>query len=77
MDCAKAGRLIRTLRLERGLTQAELVEVLCVSPKTVSKWENGCSSSSSTQNGICRCVLNAGGAGFSFGTAQRKACCIS
>ncbi len=41
MDCAKAGRLIRTLRLERGLTQAELAEVLCVSPKTVSKWENG------------------------------------
>ncbi len=43
MDCAKAGRLIRTLRLERGLTQAELAEVLCVSPKTVSKWENGVS----------------------------------
>ena len=41
MDCAKAGRLIRTLRLERGLTQAELAEVPCVRPKTVSKWENG------------------------------------
>lgn len=41
MDCAKVGRLIRTLRLERGLTQAELAGMLCVSPKTVSKWETG------------------------------------
>lgn len=77
MDCAKAGRLIRTLRLERGLTQAELAEVLCVSPKTVSKWETGCSLSSSTRNGICRCALNAGGTGCFFGTAQRRVCCIS
>lgn len=41
MDCIKAGRLIRTLRLEQGMTQAQLAEKLNVSPKTVSKWENG------------------------------------
>ncbi|MDD5917663.1 MAG: helix-turn-helix transcriptional regulator [bacterium] len=41
MDCRKAGQMIRALRLEHGMTQAELAEMLSVSPKTVSKWENG------------------------------------
>ena len=41
MDCEKTGALIRRLRLEQGLTQKQLADRLCVSPKTVSKWELG------------------------------------
>ncbi|WP_455500682.1 helix-turn-helix domain-containing protein [Gemmiger sp.] len=33
------GPAIKTLRERRGLTQAQLAEQLCVSDKTVSKWE--------------------------------------
>jgi len=35
------GAMIRALREKKGLTQAELAELLYVSDKTVSKWENG------------------------------------
>jgi len=35
------GAMIRELREKKGLTQAELAEKLCVSDKTVSKWETG------------------------------------
>ena len=44
MDQERIGRLIRKLRLEKGLTQAALAEKLHISNKTVSKWEcgNGC-----------------------------------
>lgn len=42
MDYQKIGQLIRKLRREKGLTQAELSELLHVSNKTVSKWECGC-----------------------------------
>jgi len=41
MDHEKTGALIRTLRLERRLTQARLAERLGISNKTVSKWERG------------------------------------
>lgn len=33
------GAAIRTLRERRGLTQSQLAELLCVSDKTISKWE--------------------------------------
>ena len=44
MDYQKIGLLIRKLRTDKSLTQAELAEMLHVSNKTVSKWEcgNGC-----------------------------------
>lgn len=44
MDCIKMGRLIRSLRLERHLTQKQLADAIGVSDKTVSKWERalGC-----------------------------------
>lgn len=35
------GAMIKKLREERKLTQAELAEKLSVSDKTVSKWETG------------------------------------
>lgn len=35
------GMMIRKLREEKGMTQAELAEKLFVSDKAVSKWENG------------------------------------
>lgn len=41
MDCQKTGQTICHLRKEKGLTQRELADRLRVSPKTVSKWEQG------------------------------------
>ena len=41
MDCCVTGAVIRTLRERLGMTQAELAEKICVSDKTVSKWETG------------------------------------
>jgi len=41
MDAQKTGAFIATIRKEKGLTQAELAEMLFVSDKTVSKWERG------------------------------------
>lgn len=39
MDHYITGPAIKALRERRGLTQAQLAEQLCVSDKTVSKWE--------------------------------------
>ena len=41
MNAEETGALIRRLRRERGLTQAQLAEILQVSDKAVSKWERG------------------------------------
>lgn len=41
MDCAKIGNLIRTLRIQQGLTQLQLAERVGVSDRAISKWENG------------------------------------
>ena len=41
MDREKIGRLLRGLRLEKGLTQRQLAERLHLSDRTVSKWERG------------------------------------
>lgn len=38
------GKFIQELRKEKGLTQKELAEIIGVSDKTISKWENGNSS---------------------------------
>lgn len=37
----KLGDIISNLRKERNLTQKELADELCVSDKSVSRWENG------------------------------------
>lgn len=41
MDHYVTGAVIRELREKQGMTQAELAEKLCVSDKTISKWETG------------------------------------
>lgn len=39
------GAVIRKLREQKNMTQAELAEVLQVSDKAISKWETGVSQS--------------------------------
>ena len=41
MDHSKIGKLIYTLRKEKGLTQLQLAKAMHISDKTVSKWERG------------------------------------
>lgn len=41
MDNTKIGKLICTLRKEKGMTQRQLAECMNISDKTVSKWERG------------------------------------
>ena len=41
MENGKVGAIIRTLRLERKMTQKQLADELNISDKTVSKWERG------------------------------------
>lgn len=41
MDQKKTGAFIAQMRKEKGMTQAELADVLLISDKTVSKWETG------------------------------------
>ncbi len=41
MDQQKIGRFLRELRRERSLTQEEVAEILGVSNRSVSRWENG------------------------------------
>ena len=41
MDTLKIGKFIAACRKEKGLTQAKLAEMLGVTAKTISRWENG------------------------------------
>ena len=41
MDQIKIGQFIKACRKEKNLTQREVAERLCISEKTVSKWETG------------------------------------
>lgn len=41
MDQKKIGEFICRIRKEKGMTQASLAELLSISNRTVSKWENG------------------------------------
>ena len=38
---SKIGNLIRTLRINQGMTQAELAKRLDITDKAVGKWEQG------------------------------------
>ncbi|MGB4660007.1 MAG: helix-turn-helix domain-containing protein [Mobilitalea sp.] len=41
MDCNNVGKLIFSLRKEKGMTQKQLADVMNISDKTISKWERG------------------------------------
>lgn len=41
MDAKTTGKIINSKRREKGLTQIQLAEILNVSNRAVSKWENG------------------------------------
>lgn len=41
MNQVKMGRLIAELRKQKGLTQQQLADQICLSNKTISKWESG------------------------------------
>ena len=41
MDCSRVGKLILTLRQERGMTQKALADEMNISDRTISKWERG------------------------------------
>lgn len=41
IDSKYTGNRIKALRLERGLTQSEFAELLCISFQAVSNWERG------------------------------------
>ena len=41
MDQEKVGRIIKTLRKDKGMTQLELSRLLNVTDRAVSKWERG------------------------------------
>lgn len=41
MDQEKIGKFISQLRKEKNMTQEELAEKMCVTDKSVSRWENG------------------------------------
>lgn len=41
MDQKKTGRFLKELRKEKGLTQEQFSEILGVSNRSISRWENG------------------------------------
>ena len=41
MEQQKIGQLLKELRKEKGLTQAQLAEQFGVSDRSVSRWETG------------------------------------
>ena len=41
MNQEKIGKFIALLRKEKGLTQKELAQILQITDRAISKWENG------------------------------------
>ncbi len=41
MDIAKIGSFIKELRIEKGMTQKQLADMLYITDRAVSKWETG------------------------------------
>lgn len=41
MDLIKIGKFLKELRFEKNLTQEQLGEIIGVTNKTISRWENG------------------------------------
>ena len=41
MDQKKIGDFLKSLRQEKGLTQTQLADILYVSNRSISRWEQG------------------------------------
>ena len=41
MDQIKIGKFIAEIRKQNNMTQKQLADALCISDKTISKWECG------------------------------------
>lgn len=58
MDQIKIGKFIKEKRNEKNITQSELAEMLGVSDRAISKWENGiCLPDAGTMPELCK-ILN-------------------
>lgn len=58
MDQEKIGKFISVKRKEKGITQSELAELLGISDRAISKWENGnCLPDASNMQELCK-ILN-------------------
>lgn len=58
MDQEKIGKFISIKRKEKGITQSELAELLGISDRAISKWENGnCLPDASNMQELCK-ILN-------------------
>lgn len=58
MDQIKIGKFISSKRKEKGITQSELAEMLNITDRAVSKWENGiCLPDAGTMPELCK-ILN-------------------
>lgn len=57
MNLIKIGKFIAECRKEKNLTQLQLAEILFVTDRAVSKWENGRSlPDSSIMLSLCNCL---------------------
>lgn len=57
MEQKQIGEFIQQLRKEKGLTQKDLADMINVSDKTISKWENGNSCPDTTLlSGLCNAL---------------------
>lgn len=55
MDQIKIGRFIKQRRKEKNITQSELAEMLNITDRAISKWENGnCLPDSGIINELCK-----------------------
>ena len=58
MDQEKIGKFISIKRKEKGITQSDLAELLGISDRAISKWENGnCLPDASNMQELCK-ILN-------------------
>lgn len=58
MDQQKVGALLKKLRYEKGLTQAQLAQLMNISDKTISKWERGMGCPDISLLGELSAILN-------------------
>lgn len=58
MNNQQMGQLIRSLRIEKNMTQLQFAAMLCVTDKAVSKWERGLGSPDISLIADISCILD-------------------